>query len=88
MTPRNGEPLIAAIQDFITGNYLDMRKPTFGVSVRSDTKWAVQSQKMARGLKFQILEVERLYYLCSENKGTDQLCDTAQLICAFGFAYA
>ena len=29
---------------------------------------------MARGLKFGILEVEGLYYPCSENKGADQLC--------------
>ena len=28
---------------------------------------------MARGLKFRIYEVEGLYYLCSENKGADQL---------------
>ena len=28
---------------------------------------------MARGLKFPIKEVEGLYYLCSENKGADQL---------------
>ena len=28
---------------------------------------------MARDLKFELLEVERLYYLCSENKGADQL---------------
>ena len=28
---------------------------------------------MARGLKFSIYEVEGLYCLCSENKGTDQL---------------
>ena len=28
---------------------------------------------MARGLKFQIKEVEGLYYLCRENKGADQL---------------
>ena len=34
---------------------------------------AVQPQKMARGLKFRILEEERLYYPCSENKGADQL---------------
>ena len=27
----------------------------------------------ARGLKFRIKEVEGLYYLCSENKGADQL---------------
>ena len=28
---------------------------------------------MARGLGFRIKEVEGLYYLCSENKGADQL---------------
>ena len=39
----------------------------------SDTNQAVQLQKMARGLKFQIEKVEGLYYLCSENKGADQL---------------
>ena len=33
---------------------------------------AVHLQKMARGLKFRILEVEGLYYPCSENKGADQ----------------
>ena len=48
-----------------------MRKPVFGVS---DTNWAVQPQKMARGLKFRIKVVEGLYYPCSENKGADQLC--------------
>ena len=30
-------------------------------------------RKMARGLKFQIGEVEGLFYLCSKNKGPDQL---------------
>ena len=32
----------------------------------------------------------QLYYPCSENKGTDQLCGavTAKLICVFVFAYA
>ena len=48
-----------------------MRKPVFGVS---DTNLAVQPQNMARGLKFQILEVHGVYYLCSENKVADQLC--------------
>ena len=33
----------------------------------------MQPQKMARGLKFRIKEVDGLYYLCSENKDTDQL---------------
>ena len=36
---------------------------------------------MVRGLKFRIYEEEGLYYLCSENKGADQL------ICTFVFAY-
>ena len=50
-----------------------MRKPVFGVSTRSDTNRAVQSHKMATGLKFRIKELEGLYYLCSESKGADQL---------------
>ena len=50
-----------------------MRKQTFWVPTRSDTNQAVQLQKMARGLKFRIKKVEGLYYLCSENKGADQL---------------
>ena len=40
---------------------------------RSDKNRAVQPQKMARGLKFRILEEEGLYYTCSENKDADQL---------------
>ena len=50
-----------------------MRKPTFWFPTRSDTNQAVQSQKMARGLKFHVYKVEELYYPCSENKGADQL---------------
>ena len=44
-----------------------------GFPTRSDTNRAVQSQKMARGLKFWMWEVEGLYHPCSENKGADQL---------------
>ena len=44
-----------------------------GFPTRSDTNRAVQSQKMARGSKFCIYEVEELYKPCSENKGADQL---------------
>ena len=44
-----------------------------GFPTRSDTNQAVQTQKMARGLKFWISEVEGLYYPCSENKDADQL---------------
>ena len=50
-----------------------MRKPTFWFPTWSDTNQAVQLQKMASGLKFRIWKVEGLYYLCSENKGADQL---------------
>ena len=50
-----------------------MRKPTVLFPTRSDTNQAVQLQKMARGLKFRIHEVEGLYYPFSENKGADQL---------------
>ena len=44
-----------------------------GVPTRSDTNKAVQPQKMAKGLKFRIHEVEGLYYLSSENKVADQI---------------
>ena len=39
---------------------------------------------MARGLIFGIYEKEGLYYLCNENKGTDQLrgyCEADLLLC-------
>ena len=48
-----------------------MRKPVFRAS--DQFRWVVKPQKMARGLKSWIYEVEELYYLCSENKGADQL---------------
>ena len=51
----------------------DVRKLVFGFPTRSDTNRAVQPQKVARGLKFWVQEEEGLYYLCSENKGADQL---------------
>ena len=41
-------------------------------SNRSDTNRAVQAQKQARSLKVGEVKGE-LYYLCSENKGADQL---------------
>ena len=50
-----------------------MRKPTFWFPTRYDTNQAVQLQQIDRGLKFWIKKVEGLYYLCSENKGADQL---------------
>ena len=44
---------------------------------------------MARGLKFRIEKVKGLYYLCSENKGADQLFDyrTADLRLFFSHNY-
>ena len=50
-----------------------MRKPAFWFLTWSDTNQDVQLQKMAIGLKSRIYKVEGLYYLCSENKGPDQL---------------
>ena len=50
-----------------------MRKPAFGFPTWSNTNQAVQSSKIARCLKFILLEVEGLYYPYSENKGADQL---------------
>ena len=50
-----------------------MRKQTFWFSTWCDTNQAVHLHRMARGLKFQTQKVEGLYYLCSENKGADQL---------------
>ena len=44
-----------------------------GFSTRSHTNGVEQPQNMARGLEFRIKIVEGLYYLCSENKGADQL---------------
>ena len=50
-----------------------MRKTTFWFPTWSYTNQAVQLQKMARGLKFWISKEGGFYYLCSENKGADQL---------------
>ena len=49
------------------------RKPTFWFLTWSDTNQAVRPRKMARGLKFRIQKEDGLYFLCSENKGADQL---------------
>ena len=51
-----------------------MRKPVFGISDQVPHKPAyIQTQKMVRGLRFRIYQVEGLYYLYSKNKGNDQL---------------
>ena len=55
-------------------------------STRSHLNQSVQSQEQTRTLEFRILEEEKLYYLCSENKGADQLrsyynCEADLLLC-------
>ena len=50
-----------------------MKKPTILVPTRSDTNQPVHSQKQASSLKFGVKVEEILYYICSENKGADQL---------------
>ena len=67
---------------------LVVRKPVFGVPDQVHTNQAVQPLKMAKGLKFRIKVVERLYYPYSENKGADQLrnyCAAGLRLC---FRYA
>ena len=64
---------------------LCVRKPTIWVPTRSDTNQAVQSQKMARGLKFCIKVEEELYYTCCKNKGAFVL---AQAFCRISYALA
>ena len=64
---------------------LHKRIPTIWALTRFDTNWPVQWQNNARDLKFRSLEGERLYNLCSKNKGADQLCSycTADLCLCF-----
>ena len=54
------------------------------------SRFPTRSQKMARGLKFQIKKAEGLYYLHVYVVKTKTLIScvvTAQLICTFVFAY-
>ena len=51
-----------------------MRQPTVWVSDQVDTNRPVQSQKIARSLKFLMKEEEGLHYPHSKTKGADQLC--------------
>ena len=48
-----------------------MRKPVFGIL--NQVRHKVTATEMDRGLKFRVYIVEGLHYLCSENKGADQL---------------
>ena len=56
---------------------------SLGFPTRSDTNQAVQPLKMDRGLKFRIYEVDGLYYLCRENKGTELILRLCFRICDF-----
>ena len=62
-----------------------MRKPTFWFSTWSDIKRALLPQKMARGLKIRIYEVEGLYYPSSGNKDAEHLREVDLRLC---FPYA
>ena len=53
---------------------------------RSDTNRAVQTRKMARGLKYRIKLVEGLYYIAKTNV-LISCAVTAQLICVFVSTY-
>ena len=57
---------------------------------RSDTNQAVESQKMARGLKIQIYIEEGSYLAIyvAKTKVLISFTITSKLICAFVFAYA
>ena len=62
-----------------------VEKPTIWFPNGSDTNQAVQSQKQARSLKFWSYKVDELYYMCSKNKGADQLrsyCEAELRLCA------
>ena len=50
----------------------NMTKPAVGVSDQVRHNQAVRLQKVVRGSKFHFdSSLQGLYYLCSENKGTD-----------------
>ena len=66
----------------------DTRELTFGVSYQVRQNRAVLPHEVARGLKFRILKVEGVYYLCSEKiKAPISHAVTIQQICAPDFAY-
>ena len=62
-----------------------MRKPAIGSMTRSDTNQPVQSQKIARSLKFGFENKRDCTIYVAKTK---VLISFAKLICAFVFAYA
>ena len=69
---------------------LVQRKLVFGISNRSNTNWAIQPQKTARGLKFLIYEEQDLYYSIypGEIKALISCAVTTELIWVFVVAFA
>ena len=66
-----------------------MRKPVFGVSDHVRHKPGCTTTQDGKKLEISYLGSRGIiYYLCSVNKGADQLSGTAKLICVFVFAYA
>ena len=55
---------------------------------RSDANWPVQSQKMARSLKFWISVERNCTIHVANTKALITFAITAKLICAFVFSYA
>ena len=62
-------------------------KPFFSVSNIVRHNWAVQPQKMARGLDFRDQEEDGYIYIV-KTKALISCTFTTQLICIFVFAYA
>ena len=67
---------------------LVMRIPTFWFSTRSETNRAVQSQKMARCLKFQIRKKRGCTIYVAKTKALISFAATERLICVFVFTCA
>ena len=65
-----------------------MRKQTFWFPTWSDTNQAVQPQKIARVLKFQIRKLRDCTTYVAKTKALISFAVTAKLICVFVFAYA
>ena len=66
-----------------------MRKPTIWFPTGYDINRAVQSQKMARSLKFRMKEEEEYGTIhIAKTKALISFAVTAKLICAFVFAHA
>ena len=65
---------------------LCVRKPTIWVLTRSDTNWAIQSQKQARNFGFK--KKRKCTIHIAKTKALISFAVTAKLICVFVFAYA